>query len=44
MPGHGPSCSPCKEWHGAEPPQMEEQPVALAIYILSPNSWVASLA
>ena len=23
---------------GAEPPQMEEQPVALAIYILSPKS------
>ena len=29
---------------GEEPPQMEEQPVALAIYIRSPKSWVISLA
>ena len=29
---------------GAEPPQMEEQPEALAIIMRSPKSWVTSLA
>ena len=28
---------------GAEAPQMEEHPVALAIIILSPKSWVITL-
>ena len=28
----------------AGPPQMEEQPVALEIYILSPKSWVTRRA
>ena len=28
---------------GADPPQIDEHPVALAIIILSPNNWVASL-
>ena len=29
---------------GAELPQIEEHPVAFAIYILSPNNWVTSFA
>ena len=41
---------PCPSWFtvygvdGAEPPQIDEHPVALATIILSPNNWVISLA
>ena len=41
---------PCPLWltvygvAGADPPQIEEHPVALATIILSPNNWVTSLA
>ena len=39
-PGRGRPCSTVYGVGGRRPPQMEEQPVALAIYIRSPKSWV----